>query len=113
MTKYQKRIGDGKLPNIYYVFHYDEKCTRDEYNNLNYPIDEKVEGGYIGQFRSYKKAIDCVNNKAYLPHVFIEDRITGVVFEQYVEICECCGKEEYTTIEDIDFTRKKLGSDFI
>ena len=113
MKKYQERIGDGKLPNIYYVFHYDEKLIQNESGDFDYPeVEGKVINGYLGQFKSYEKALECVDNKAYLPHVMIEDRITGVVFEQYVQTCNCCNKEEHVTNEDIQFTKDQLGKDF-
>jgi len=106
---YKKHIGDGKLPNRYWVFHYDEKLTRKADNEIEY-IDkyEKVNGGLLGEFKTYKEAMECRNNKAFYPHVTIEDRITGMVYEDTVTICECCGKEDYDSYEDIKFTKKHI-----
>jgi hypothetical protein len=113
MKKYQERIGDGKTPNIYYVFHYDEKMTKNSEGELEFrDTDDKVDGGYLGQFKSYQKALECVDNKAYLPHVVIEDRISGVVFESYCVVCGCCGNETWETQNDIGFTKKTLGLNF-
>ncbi len=112
MKKYQNRIGDGKLPNIYYVFHYDEKAILQKDNTIKFP-DKKVDGGYLGQFKSYKKALACVDKKAFYPHIIIEDRLSGVIFETLCKICECCDEEKYITHENIEFTKEKLGTDFI
>jgi hypothetical protein len=113
---YKNQIGDGKLPNKYWVFHYDQKYKRidnGEFKEL-VPIDEneKHEGGLIGEYKTYTEALNAVDNKAYYPNVTIEDRISGQVFEQYCIVCECCGKEEWETNDDIGYTKKRLGSDF-
>lgn len=115
MKDYKNLIGDGKTPNIYFVFHYDEIATRvtdsDGNIDLEYP-DTEVDGGLIGQFKTYQEALQCVDDKAYLPHVIIEDRLTGVVFEQCQVRCNCCGHIEYETIDNIGFTRDQLGESF-
>jgi hypothetical protein len=100
---YRKHIGDGKLPNHYWVFHYDEKLKRDE-DELE-SDNENVEGGLLGEFKTYADALNCVDTKAYFPHITVEDRITGTVFESMFIVCPCCGKEDYETIEDIKFTK--------
>jgi hypothetical protein len=103
MKKYQRMIGDGKLPNKYWVFHYDEKFMQkdDELVSTN----NKPDGGLIGEYSTYKEAVEAVNNKAYLPHVFIEDRLTGQVFETICTVCPCCNKEDWETIRDIQSTK--------
>jgi hypothetical protein len=115
--KYQNMIGDGKHPNYYWVFHYDEKLKKVngeiDYDNLL--ADDNPAGGLLGRFKTYREAIQCVNEKAYYPHVFIEDRLTGQVFEQICIVCTCCDKEEYRTYEDIKFTKdtiEKTGKEF-
>jgi hypothetical protein len=105
---YKNKIGDGKFPNYYWVFHYDEKMTVKDGEMM--PIDDTIEhdGGFLGEFRTYKEALECVNNKAYYPHVIVEDRLSGQVFEQVAIVCSCCGKEYYETYEDIKFTKQTI-----
>jgi hypothetical protein len=110
MNDYKNLIGDGKTPNIYYVFQFDEIAARDK-DGIKFP-DKEAEGGLIGEFKTYKKALECVDNKAYLPHVFIEDRLSGMIFEQYQVDCKCCGHSEYETNDDSKFTRETLGNLF-
>ena len=105
-AKYRKQIGDGKLPNNYWVFHYDEKATRKD-SEINFP-DTKCDGGLVGEYKTYKEALEAVDNKAYLPHIVIEDRLTGVVFESLCIVCPCCNKEDYETNEDIKFTKDTM-----
>jgi len=111
MKKYQQLIGDGKLPNKYWVFHYDEKATRKD-NEINFPDNDKVSGGLIGEYKTYKEALQAVDNKAYLPHVVIEDRLSGQVFGTMCIVCPYCKKEDYDTFEDIKFTKEILGEKF-
>jgi hypothetical protein len=107
---YKKHIGDGKLPNRYGVFHYDEKFAKDDDGNLvdiNI-IEENEINNLLGEFKTYKEALNCVYEKAYLPRVTIEDRVTGFVYESLVIVCPCCNKEEYETYEDINYTREHI-----
>jgi hypothetical protein len=106
MKKYQKLIGDGKLPNKYWVFHYDEKFTKrgDELVSDN----DKAQGGLIGEYSTYKRALEAVDNKAFFPHVVIEDRLTGQVFETICIVCPCCNKEDWETMRDIQFTKNTM-----
>jgi hypothetical protein len=107
--KYQDMIGDGKFPNKYWVFHYDEKFTRkdDELLPLN-DIGEKTKDNLLGEFKTYQEALRCVDDKAYYPHVVIEDRLSGQVFERLCVVCSCCGKEDWETWDDIHFTEKTM-----
>jgi hypothetical protein len=114
---YKNLIGDGKTPNKYWVFHYDQKFKRikDEDGNINLEIikeDNETTNSLIGEFDTYQKALNAVNEDAYLPHIVIEDRISGQVFEQICIVCQECGKEEYETYDDIHFTKKTLGNKF-
>jgi len=102
---YKKHIGDGKIPNRYWVFHYDEKLINKD-GELVSNSEGETEGGLLGEFKTYKEALDCVNSKAYYPHITIEDRLSGQVFESSCIVCQCCGKEDYETFEDIKFTKK-------
>jgi hypothetical protein len=105
---YKNLIGDGKLPNKYWVFHYDEKFIRKDDEMVSTNDTEETKDSLLGEFRTYIDAIICVNEKAYLSHVVIEDRLTGVVFEQMVIVCPCCGKEDYETMDDIRYTRETM-----
>ena len=117
MKNYQNQIGDGKLPNKYWVFQYDQKFQRvkeDDFTSIE-PIKNEVietKDSLLGEFKTYQEALNCVDNKAYLSNVVIEDRISGVIFEQMCIVCPCCGKEDWDTINDVKFTKDKLGEDF-
>jgi len=107
----REHIGDGKLPNEYYVFQYDTKhketinedgiCCAD-------PIDENAAGKIIGRYKTYKAAKDAIYREAYLPHVIIEDRLSGMIFESMIIVCQCCGHEDYRDYEDLSFTKEKI-----
>ena len=106
---YKKHIGDGKLPNRYWVYHFDEKLTRNAENEIEEILtDKEIDGGLLGEFKTYREAMECRNNKAFYPHVTIEDRITGMVYEDMVIICPCCEKEDYESYEDIKYTKKYI-----
>lgn len=105
---YKKHIGDGKLPNKYWVFHYDEKLTKKSDGEIEYIENGKVNGGLLGEFKTYKEAMECRNNKAFYPHVTIEDRITGELYEDTVTVCACCGKEDYDYYENVKYTKKRI-----
>lgn len=109
----KNHVGDGKMPNRYWVSQYDEKFDRTDHDKVIVPKDA-VKGGLIGEYKTYREALQAVN-EAYLPHVFVEDRLSGTVFETMCYVCPCCGKEDYDTFEDIRFSReqiKKAGKDF-
>jgi len=113
MKTYQRQIGDGKFPNKYWVFQYDQKYKRVKQEDGSIMIELIAESpeasdSLIGEFRTYREALECVDNKAYLPNVVIEDRLSGQVFESIVIVCQECGKEEYESHEDIKFTKEKI-----
>jgi hypothetical protein len=110
---YQKQIGDGKLPNKYWVFQYDQKHQRNKNEDGSISIDlmsedKEAKNDYLGVFNTFKEALQTVDNKAYLPNVVIEDRLSGQVFEQICIVCPCCNKEDWETHIDIKFTQEKL-----
>lgn len=122
MKSYQKQIGDGKLPNKYFVFHYDQKykiIDNGEFKErvlINENEDTEAKDSFIGEFKTYKEALNAVDNKAYLPNVVIEDRLSGQIFESYVIVCECCGKEDYYSDHDTKYTQEEMerrGVEFI
>lgn len=105
---YKKHIGDGKLPNRYWVFHYDEKFVRicdSDYESTDNLL-RTTKNSLLGEFKRWSDALYCADYKAFYPHVVIEDRITGMVYEKMVIVCPCCGNLTYETIEDIEYTRK-------
>ena len=97
MTNYKQQIGDGNLPNKYWVFQYDEKAQLIN-GEVQFP-DQKADGGLLGEFATYEDAIKCIDNKTYLPHSVIEDRLVGMIFEQYPIVCSCCGGERWETYD--------------
>lgn len=114
---YKELIGDGKLPNKYWVFQYDQKYKRvnNEDNSISLEIikeDMETKNSLIGEYKTYQEALKAVDDKAYLPNVVIEDRISGQVFEQICIACSECGKEEWEPRHDISFTKKTLGDKF-
>ena len=113
MRNYKNLIGDGKLPNLYWVFHYDGKMRKVKNSDGSIRIEEiqenqKIDGECLGEFKTYKEAIQCINEKAYYPHAFIEDRLSGQVFESCCIVCECCGHETFEYFEDTRYTKKIL-----
>lgn len=114
---YKYLIGDGKLPNKYWVFQYDQKYKRVKDNGGAVSIeiieeDTTTEDTLIGEYKTYREALEAVDTKAYLPNVVIEDRISGQVFEQICIKCQECDKEEWETINDIRYTKERLGEKF-
>ncbi|MFA6006046.1 MAG: hypothetical protein WC775_06230 [Patescibacteria group bacterium] len=118
--KAEKYIGDGKYPNFYWVFQYDEKMRRVKHTDddgktwTEFEVIENNEtrtDSFLGQFETYREALACVDSKAYLPHVVIEDRLSGQVFESYCISCTECGHEEYGSNNDIGYTQKKMERD--
>lgn len=105
---YKNKIGDGQLPNKYYVFHYNQKYTNKEGCLEIIQNDKETKDAFLGEFNTFKEALACVDNKAYLPNVIIEDRLSGQVFEQMCIVCPCCNKEDYETNTDINFTKRKM-----
>ena len=113
MKTYQQQIGDGKLPNKYFVFHYDEKFkrVRNEDKGISLEIiggDEEPENSFLGEFKTYHEAVGCFDNSAYLPHSVIEDRLSGQILETLCIVCESCGREDWETYRDTEFTEKAL-----
>jgi len=113
MKTYQKQIGDGKLPNKYWVFQYDQKYKKNRMEDGSLEIelikeDKSKENHLIGEYKTFQEALEMVDNKAYLPNVVIEDRLSGQVFEQICIVCQECGKEEWESSTDIKFTRETM-----
>ena len=102
MKNYKNLIGDGKLPNKYWVFQYNQQYKSIDGTLELIKEDTETKESLLGEFKSYKEALNCVDDKAYLPNVVIEDRISGQVFEQLQVVCQCCGKIDYETYSDIN-----------
>jgi hypothetical protein len=113
---YKKHIGDGKMPNRYWVFHYDQKYKIIDNGEFKERVlieeSKESENSLVGEYKTYQEALSAVDNKAYLPNVVIEDRLSGQVFESYCLVCGCCGKEDWETDNDIGFTKKIMGDKF-
>jgi hypothetical protein len=112
MKSYKNLIGDGKLPNKYWVFQYDQKYKRVKLEDGSISIDiikedTETKDSLIGEFKTYEEALKAVD-KAYLPNVVIEDRLSGQVFESMCIQCQECGKEEYESNSDIGYTKKEM-----
>ena len=105
---YKKQIGDGKTPNKYWVFQYDQKFENKEGEIQLIKEDTETKDSLLGEFKTFEEALRCVDDKAYLPNVVIEDRLSGQVFEQMCIVCPCCGKEEWESHKDIKYTQKRL-----
>jgi len=110
---YREMIGDGKFPNKYWVFQYDQKYKRvkqKDGSNLLEIIKEDTENNdsLVGEFSTFKEALTCVDDKAYLPNVVIEDRLSGQVFEQRCILCQECGKEDWESDNDIRFSKEEI-----
>jgi len=113
MKTYQEQIGDGKLPNKYWVFQYDQKYKRttDTDGIVSLDIikeDTETTDSLLGELETFREALQCVDNKSYLPNVVIEDRLSGHVFEQRCIVCQECGKEEYETQNDTRYSQKVI-----
>lgn len=112
----RKHIGDGKYPNYYWVFHYDQKYKRVKQEDGSILVEliaeDDTKGDFLlGQFATFKEALACVDNKAYLPNVVIEDRLTGQVFEQMCIVCQECDTEVWENHYDIRYTQRKMEED--
>ena len=86
----EKYVGDGKLPNLYWVFAddgYYYLVPEDEGWYLK-PCEEiDGEGCYgkgvsLGVFKTFREALRVAEND-YHNRVFIEDRISGEIYEAY------------------------------
>lgn len=113
MRNYKNLIGDGKMPNKYFVFQYDQKFKRVKKEDGSIELvlikeDTDNKNSYLGTFKTYKEALNCVDNMAYLPNVLIEDRLSGQIFEQMCVVCQECNKEEYFTDQMIKYTKEKI-----
>jgi hypothetical protein len=103
---YKNHIGDGKLPNRYWVFHYDEQFMVKNGELILNNETGSERGGFLGEFKTFKDALRCVNTLAIYPHRVIEDRITGQVFESIVIVCPYCGRKEYKDFYDTKYTEE-------
>lgn len=101
-VKQQPEIGDGGYPNKYWVAYCNDYviCTDDgfpEYASEIIP-NFKPYGKTIGPFETYQEALKKFNeleiayisykeipSKSDVTSVYIEDRLTGVIAECYVE----------------------------
>lgn len=121
------QIGDGKIPNRYWV-----STTNDFYiekkGHLDWASDKlkfKVSGKTSKPYKTYQEALAEANHiietqmkehpdKEGINAVFIEDRISGQVFEHTLTAKRLKGLLKGWKVgrfedEDLRFTREKLG----
>ena len=122
----RKQIGDGKMPNKYWVSissdysYVDEGCI--EYIGDIYPEWEKKYsvGELLEVFSSYKEARRHANlyfiGMSYKDYVVnritIEDRLTGEVYNEELILNIGTGKTSTHVSEYIGFTKEQLGDKF-
>ena len=105
-----KQIGDGKLPNKYWVSQSEDYYLRTG-NQLDWASKEgkfKAESKTLAVFNSYVEALKYADT-IYDNSIFIEDRLSGELLHNVKIVCPCCGKEDWETFEDLTFTEEKLG----
>ncbi len=116
----RKQVGDGNLPNKYFVsvsndyYYYDKETDCMEWAGERDP-DFKSEGGAIRVFNTYQKAREFVSTigdyfkNIEVKSITIEDRLTGQVFERTLYEREVT-RIEYDVEggEDIEFTKEEM-----
>lgn len=123
----RKQIGDGKLPNRYFVsisndYHYYNKETESpEWAGERDP-NFKSEGGTIRVFNTYAKAREFVSTigdyfeNIEIKTITIEDRLSGQVFERSLSEREVTrieyDNEEFETLGYTKEEMKKRGEYF-
>ncbi len=117
-----RQIGDGKLPNKYWV-----SVSNDYYyfNTENGAFDWigdlklfKSEGKTIAKFNTYQEASEYIDEQLYLGmeydgmtvnNISIEDRLSGEVYQQTREFYPVKAYvQDYQIREDLGFTKKKM-----
>ncbi len=123
------QIGDGKVPNRYWVsISEDYYIFNEKVGGMDWISDHlhlKPKGATIEVFPSFRMARGWVNNNLYLGMKYddiiancitIEDRISGQVFEMVKSFFPEIASVEEEQFEDIRFTEealKKRGLKFI
>lgn len=125
MSKYysgRNLIGDGKIPNRYFVsISNDYYYFNSKVGGFDWISDLKlfkVKSKIIKNFATYKQAINFIDNDLYLgmeyggikvQSIFIEDRLSGELYHQYNSFdAENCHIEQYQIHEDTRFTKEEL-----
>jgi hypothetical protein len=115
------QIGDGNLPNKYWVsISNDYTYFNPETQGYDWISDLKlfeVKGKIIKVFTTYKNALKFATEEIYLNQdydgilihtITIEDRISGEVFCKCYEFYPPSAELSESSREDIDFTEKEL-----
>jgi hypothetical protein len=119
-----KEIGDGQLPNRYWVsISSDYYYYNREVGGFDWISDLKlfeVQSKTIKVFPSYQMAKGWIDNNLYLGithedirvnSIFIEDRLSGEVFSQIKELLPDDGHvSDKMQYEDLGFTRDKMAA---
>ncbi len=116
----RKQVGDGKLPNRYFVsvsndyYYYNKETDCSEWAGERDP-DFKSEGGTIRVFNTYAAACKFVatigdySENIEVKTITIEDRLSGQIFERSLHETEVTRIEydvEYH--EDLGFTKEEM-----
>lgn len=116
------QIGDGGLPNKYWVTISNDYCVQAEPGVLRWSGRSDVEMETFGPFDSYQEAMEVRNkllgeitppNIDGFHSIFIEDRISGEIhYDVYVEYPPTEPEYKLLTNELLDYTKEILGEDF-
>lgn len=128
----QNMIGDGQLPNIYFVTTSRDYTVHPADDTPNHPAVDKYtdldpDNSFVGAFTTFKEARNAVD-ETFMPSpedqwegahsIYIEDRLTGVVYEiqwhEYHTVTKFGSTYtfEVEAYDDSQFTREKLGDKF-
>lgn len=125
--KMGKEIGDGKTPNRYWIttsndFYINKKGSNDwASEKLKFKVTVKTSKPFLTYQEAHNEANRIIEteigetpNEKGVNSVFIEDRISGQVFEYTLEAWKTKGllkgwKVQPFQHEDLSFTRAKLG----
>jgi len=125
-TKKEKpMIGDGKLPNLYWVLWSNDFyiCENGLCDWASGKIKIKPKGGSAGPFKTFKEALNYIERNIFISpepteegpnSVFVEDRITGQIWEQSIyaykkdTLMGPAYNFEIETVDDTKFTREYL-----
>ena len=126
---YHQMIGDGKLPNLYWVSISNDFVVFNEDSGAYEGADTEIEGfksegkTFPTPFKTYREAKEVADKYIYemtdrpslktINRITIEDRLSGEVFEATIyakKLKDYLGgyKTRVNEREDLAFTRKKI-----
>jgi len=115
-------VGDGKLPNYYWVSVSNDYYYSNEEGDVSWVGDVlrgfKSKGKTIAVFDTYKQAKEYVETELYLGmksddgitinHITIEDRISGELYQHSKTLEVELAKFYETTLEDLEFSKERV-----